>query len=194
MSETLSSLLEKRSSIEMMLMDNGGELTPEIESELGLTTENLAQKIDGYHAVLSKMEYGMAEIDAEIRRLQALRRAKSSAQKNLRSYLLAKMREFGLDSVEGTTCKVFRKATAPALRLDDEDVLLCGYESELESVTRDWPSWISTGGVVIVKDELRRVLREMQSGESQQEALAVDVSCVPAAGCSLVQGETVQFR
>ena len=73
---TLKEIYEEKGRIEDMLYESGGELTPEIEEALGLNEASLKEKIDGYHKVVVNMEYGMGEIDAEIKRLQTLKKVK----------------------------------------------------------------------------------------------------------------------
>lgn len=175
---TLSELLERQNEIEMALIDNGGELTPEIEEALGLTEENLKDKIDGYHSLMGKLEYGNNEIDAEIKRLQALKKTKENAVKRLKGHLYDRMVEYGIDRIEGKLCKVFRKGTAPAVKIEDEVSLLAPYTFDITAVKVDnaWPDWVKVS-VEVDKTKLKEVLK----GEE-------------VAGCSLEAGECIQFK
>lgn len=175
---TLSELLERQSEIEMALIDNGGELTPEIEDALGLNEGDLMEKIDGYHAIISKLEYGNAEIDKEMKRLQEQKKVKTNAAARLKAHLLDRMKEYGIDRINGTLCKVFRKSTPAAVKIEDAVGLLAPYEFDLSSAREDkkWPDWVKVT-VEVDKTKLKAALAD---GE--------------VAGCSLEKGECVVFK
>lgn len=174
---TLGDLMMNQQSLEMTLLENGGELTPEIESALDLNASNMAAKIDGYHRLITSMEFGDAEIDKEIKRLQALKKTKANAQKRLKEYLMMRMREFDIRSIDGVTCKVFRRATAPALKIEDEAALLGGYAFAMEEVSKMFPDWVKVD-ISIDRERLKAMAKEG----------------VLMAGVSLEKGETIQFK
>ena len=176
--EKLTDILAQKSEIEMELIENGGELTPEIEERLDLTEANLHSKIDGYHAVMAGLEYGNAEIDAEIKRLQALKKTKTNAVKRLKEYLLFLMQQFNIKSIDGAMCKVFRKATPEAVTIDDEDAMIERYKREIEGADISLPDWVKVS-VSIDKTALKAAMKNNDT--------------IPA-GVSLEKGETIQFK
>lgn len=175
---TLSEALAERQSLEMALYESGGELTPEIMERMDLNQDTITGKIDGYHSIMGAMEFGTAEIDAEIKRLQALKKTKSNSVKRMKEYLLFKMQEWGLQSIEGTTCKVFRKAATESTKIEDETALLGAYAFKLEEFMKDLPSWVKVD-ISVAKDELKKSIKE---------------TGVYPAGVTLEKGECVQFK
>lgn len=174
---TLSELLNERSEIENMLIESEGEITPEIAERLDANETDTRAKVDGYHAIIAKMTYGDAEIDAEIKRLQALKKAKANAVKNLKDHLLYNMQQTGETCLEGTTCKVFRQNTGENLVIEDESTLLSAYEFALEVVRQSAPAWVKYS-VAVDKTALKTAIK---GGDE-------------VGGCSLQRSEFVRFR
>ena len=140
---TLYELTAAQSAIEDALYENGGELTPELEAQLAETREALPAKIDGYNHILARLAGMEAAADAEIKRLQALKKTAQNAQKSLKGHLLNAMQTFGIEKIEGITCKVFRKANPASVTITNEDALLEPFLVwSLNGGLKDIPAWI----------------------------------------------------
>ena len=98
---SLYDLSQEQLDIERALEDAGGELTPELEEALGNNAEALSHKIDSYSAILRKNEYMNEAIDAEIKRLQALKKTNANKVKSLKSYIGYVMGTFGITKIDG---------------------------------------------------------------------------------------------
>ena len=98
---TLYGLTERMAAIEDELYESGGELTPELESELTETQESLMAKVDNYNALYQKLGAMAASAKSEIERLTKIKRTAEKAQENLKKRLLWNMNVFGLDKLEG---------------------------------------------------------------------------------------------
>ena len=94
-----------------VLIDNGGECTPEQEQELSITTENLEHKGRQYGYVVLQLESDVEQIDSEIKRLTALKKSRSNAVDRLKSTLSQAMQLFGINEIKTPTLKInFRKS------------------------------------------------------------------------------------
>lgn len=155
---SLWNLTSDLAAIEEALMENGGELTPEIEEALNANTEALATKIDGYAAVIRKQDAFLAAIDAEIKRLQALKKTRTNAAKSLKQYLLDAMQMHGIRKIEGATCTAsLRKSTA--LEVYDEEEVIGPYWPAIDALTKKLPEWI-TVKADISKPALRQAIED----------------------------------
>lgn len=128
---TLYQLTSEYQAIEDALIENGGELTPELEDLMNANTEALALKVDGYNKILRRMEGSEAALDAEIKRLTALKKTAANAQKSLKKHLKDAMEYAGLDKIEGTLCKAFLRHTT-STEVDNETFLQPYHASILE--------------------------------------------------------------
>ena len=175
---TLYELTAAQAAIEDALYENGGELTPEMEGQLAETREALPAKIDGYNHILARLAGMEAAADAEIKRLQALKKTAQNAQKSLKGHLLNAMQTFGIEKIEGSTCKVFRKTNPASVTITDEAALLQPFNDWLfGGVMDDLPAWIKVEAS-INKTALKDMLK---NGEQ-------------VYGAELTQGESVVIK
>jgi hypothetical protein len=84
---TLFQLTADMAAIEDALYETGGELTPEIEEALQETAQSLAVKTDSYNALMRKFSTQADVIDAEIKRLTAIKKTCQNAEKRLREHI-----------------------------------------------------------------------------------------------------------
>lgn len=116
---TLFELNEEALQIERVLEEAEGELTPELEEALNANQAAISTKIDTYNQILRKNELMNDAIDAEIKRLQALKKGNENKIKSLKGYIQYVMGVFGIEKIEGTFCKVTKRRTT-AVEVDDE--------------------------------------------------------------------------
>ena len=101
------------------LVDNGGELTPELEIELHLNKEQLQAKGLSYGYVVKQLESEVDIIDAEIKRLQAYKSSRNNAIERLKTSLTTAMQVYELPELKSPTLKIsFRKSES----IEVEDV------------------------------------------------------------------------
>lgn len=137
----LYELTAEQARIEALLEENGGEITPEIEEALTLTADALPTKVDGYGVVLRQFAATEAAADAEIKRLQAIKKVAQNAQRNLKDRVLYAMQSFGFDKLDGSLTKFSTRHTKSVEV--DEAVLLDKYKDKLEEFAETLPAWLS---------------------------------------------------
>ena len=137
----LYELTAEQARIEDLLEENGGEITPEIEEALTLTAEALPKKVDGYGVLIRQFAAAEAACDAEIKRLQALKKTAVNAQKSMKDRILYAMQTFGFDKLAGETTK-FSTRSSKAVDVN-EDVLLMNYREKIARFVSTLPDWIS---------------------------------------------------
>lgn len=161
MEMTLYQLTEQQAAIEDALYANGGEATPELEQMLAESKAALPAKIDGYNHILARMRSMEDACAAEIARLQALKKTAQNGQKYLKAHLLDAMQTFGIDKLEGSTCKVYRKATGPSVEITDDGLLWNAYAGDLAELQKRLPPWLSLER----KADKTAIKSALQSGE-----------------------------
>ena len=88
-----------------------GELTPELEQALIITQENLQEKAINYGYVIKNFESEVDIIEEEIKRLNALKKARQNAVDKLKTNISDAMQLFGILEVKAPTFKMnFRKS------------------------------------------------------------------------------------
>jgi hypothetical protein len=137
----LYQLTAEQARIEALLEENGGEITPEIEEALTLTAEALPRKVDGYGVLIRQFAAAEAACDAEIKRLQGLKKTAVNAQKSMKGRILDAMQTFGFDKLAGETTK-FSTRASKAVEVD-EDTLLARYREKIAEFAATLPDWLS---------------------------------------------------
>jgi hypothetical protein len=93
------------------LIDNGGELTPELSEALQITEEQLQNKSVAYSFVIKQMDADIDTIDAEIKRLQAAKKQREKASEYLKERIKHAMELFSIDEIKTPLVKInFRKS------------------------------------------------------------------------------------
>jgi len=98
-------------NLEAQLIENGGELTPEIETALQINKDELQHKSIQYGYVIKSLTDNVDTIDAEIKRLQALKKVNENVIDRLKNTLSNAMQLFGISELKTPTLKLsFRKS------------------------------------------------------------------------------------
>lgn len=97
--------------INEMLFESEGELTPELEEALTINEANLAIKAEDYATSILKFNATADMADAEIKRLQAIKKRCNNASERMKERIAGAMEVFGHDRLEvGTHRFSFRKS------------------------------------------------------------------------------------
>ena len=155
MSKTLYELTGQMKAIEDALEENGGELTEELEALWQETAESLPMKIDGYSQVIANYEAYSRNLDAEIKRLQALKKTSDNSAKRVKEHLKQAMLANGIQKLDGYQCKVSLSSTT-ATEVDEETVL-APYIARLERLML--PAWI-TAELKVSKTALKEAFKD----------------------------------
>ena len=161
-------------AIEEALEENGGELTPELEEVWQETAESLPMKVDGYNKVIANMTAYSKNIDAEIKRLQTLKKTADNSVKRVKEHLVDVMKQWGIVKLEGNYCKM-TLTTSTATEVDEETVL-APYRSRLAKL--DLPDWI-TADLKVSKTALKDAFKDKE---------------VTPAGVSFVENQSLRIR
>ena len=89
-----------------LLIENGGELTPELETRLQIAENDLKTKSVNYYHVIKQIEAETTLIDAEIKRLQELKKSRVNTVEKLENALLYSMNLHGIEKIDTETLKI----------------------------------------------------------------------------------------
>lgn len=88
------------------LQDNGGELTPELATQLEQLEGAFSDKAERVALKLLELQFEAGAVKQEIARLAALASSRERAAERLKSYLLACLEHAGLTTVEGSRVRL----------------------------------------------------------------------------------------
>lgn len=97
---SLYHILEEHLILQERLLECEGELTPELESALALTEEDLKVKAVSYGYVIKSFEDDAEAIDKEIKRLTALQERRKKNANRLKEAIKGAMQRFKIDKIE----------------------------------------------------------------------------------------------
>lgn len=93
------------------LIDNGGELTPELDLAMQITKDNFHSKSENYAFITRQFDSEMDIIDNEIKRLQQAKKVREKAIQRLKANIEMAMNTFEVDKIETPLIKIsFRKS------------------------------------------------------------------------------------
>jgi hypothetical protein len=98
---SLWQLTQEELSFINLMEDMGGELTDEIAEDLAIRRDNFQHKAEAYAKFILKLESEAEQAAAEIKRIQALKKAKENTVLRLKETLLAALMVFTEEDAKG---------------------------------------------------------------------------------------------
>lgn len=127
MKTTIFQIEQSYNQLAEELIENGGELTPSLEEQLAITEEQLQNKSVAYSFVIKQMDADIDIIDAEIKRLQNLKKQREKASEYLKERIKHAMDTFQIDEIKTPLVKInFRKSES--VEVDDVNQLPALYK------------------------------------------------------------------
>jgi uncharacterized protein YktB (UPF0637 family) len=80
-----------------------GEITAELETSLVINQEELQQKAINYAYVIKTVEYDISAIDEELKRLQAVKKAKNNVIDRMKESVVNAMGIYGMEKISSPT-------------------------------------------------------------------------------------------
>jgi len=149
--------------LETQLIENEGELTPELETALQINKDELQIKGIQYGYVVKSLEDNIDAIDAEIKRLHGIKKSSLNVVDRLKNTLSNAMQIFGILELKTATLKInFRKSEV--VIIEDLDLIDTKF---IKTVTTFKPD----------KMEIKNLLKrgEFVSGASLQNNLNIQI-------------------
>jgi len=100
-----------REAMEIASQLEEGEFTPEMETALAINQNELQEKAINYAYAIKSMEDDVTAINEEIKRIQAIKTAKSNAIDRMKEAVSNAMQVYGIDKVTSPTLNLsFRRS------------------------------------------------------------------------------------
>ena len=115
---TIYDLTQEQLMLNDLLLESGGEITPEIEALLTINRDNLETKIDSYCKAIKTIEAQESFAKAEIERLTKIAKSCSNSVKRMKESMLNALNIFELAMVDVGTFKVSIRSSS-AIAIDD---------------------------------------------------------------------------
>lgn len=112
------------------LEENGGEVTPELEEALSINREQLTNKGVNYALVIRQLSGESDMIDTEIKRLQAMKKAKDNALERLKTTIKDAMMLHGVDKIQGDIIRLSLRKSPASVIVENEDLIPDTYKIE----------------------------------------------------------------
>lgn len=154
----LFQLTADMAAIQDALWENGGELTPEIEEALTETDKSLVAKADGYGALIRSFDSAASSIDAEIKRLTALKKTATNAAERLKTRVLDAMQLNGFSKIDGTYTKFSLRRSERTIT--DDEAILAPYYFSIEAVRSTLPPYITLGDLKVNKTIIKEMIKK----------------------------------
>ena len=127
--KSLVEIVNQSRDIEQHLLENGGELTPEIEAMLALTDIQLPSKIDQYAYLLDRMSLIQDYYKQQAEKYAKFSKAAAQVQLRCKDNLHFAMAALNLREIEGFENKFKLVKSPPSVVIDDEHALDEKYKS-----------------------------------------------------------------
>ena len=129
---TLWQLTQEERSFIALMEENGGEVNDEIIEELAIRRENWQYKAEAYSKFILKLESEADQAAAEIKRIQALKKAKENTVLRLRESLLSALMVFTEEDAKGirrydTPLAKLSTRKSVAVEILDEQIIPADY-------------------------------------------------------------------
>lgn len=154
---SLFKITSEQVRINDMLMETGGELTPELEDALIINADNFQVKLENYATSIHRFDALEDAADAEIKRLTAIKKSAAGAKKRLKDTVAYAMEVFGYDKYDiGLHKYSFR--SSQAVNITDENLIPNNYikvetKIDKESLKRDLKAGLVIEGAELVTNK-----------------------------------------
>jgi hypothetical protein len=88
------------------VINNDGEITPELETALNINKEQLQSKAVDYCYVIKQLDYDCEQIDNEIARLNKLKKVRSNLTDRLKNTVSSAMQLYDVEKIETPLIKL----------------------------------------------------------------------------------------
>lgn len=157
---TLYEITADMAELQDAILENGGELTPEMEMRLDqLAGEVLPEKVDGYCRIIAEFDGEADMLKAEIDRLSAKVTARVNASDRLRKNLMAAFERIGETKIKTALFSVsVCKNSMPSVAVDDATTLPPTYqrikiEADKIALVKDWKAGEAMPNGVVVEQK-----------------------------------------
>jgi hypothetical protein len=135
--QTLMDLAAEANQLTQMLIECGGELTPELEARLDVNRELLFKKVDSYNFIMEQFEAQALLWKKRKDAMNAIQKRFESQVERLNDRIKLAMKEMGKDEIKGNLYRFKLVKSQPKLIIDDEATLPGQFKMIVQVTTTD---------------------------------------------------------
>lgn len=163
-SQSLRSLVFQSAQIEDRLLENGGELTPDLEQQLAILDVATPIKIDNYYGLMERFDVLQELFEKKSADMARVAQSFKNANARLKENLKNAMAIAQTNELQGNDYRFKLVATPPAVIIENEDAVPAAYKTVIPET---------------YKTDKKRIAEDLKLG-------------VPVEGCRLEQGVTLR--
>ena len=134
MKQSIYNIEQEYLELASAIIDNGGEVTEEQQQQLAINKESLEVKAVKYGYVIKDVENEVDAIDAEIKRLEAMKKTRENLIAKLKDTVSTAMNLYEIEEIKLQNLKInFRKYTAS--EIIDESLIPAKYKKKKVTVS-----------------------------------------------------------
>lgn len=131
MTQTLMVLVNEAMNLEKMMIESGGEITPEIEAALAVKEVSLPEKVDGYSYILDRMSDMEEHFKARAEFFKEAAKHCKAAHERLTYNIKYAMQEMGTNELQGHDVRFKLAPTQGTLAIQDEEMVPVEFKKEI---------------------------------------------------------------
>lgn len=159
-------LSQEAEALRLAIEEQGGEITPEQLAQLEVNAANAAEKVDYYYEQLTDAKALDEAIAAEIKRLQARRKANAAYMNAVKGRMVDYMESAGEGKVDGKKGLHYARLTTSHLVEVDEGLLLFPFEKDIQALAAQLEGLAR----VTVEADKTAIKARLQAGEDIEGA------------------------
>jgi hypothetical protein len=134
--QSLFELVAQSNGLTQMIIEAGGELSPELEKQLTQLDLSVAEKVDGYNFAIDRLALEASHWKSKADFYLKIAKACETAQARIKDSLKKAMLDLGKTEIQGNDIRYVLSNTQPKLELD-EKALDPAYKMEIRELVPD---------------------------------------------------------
>jgi len=134
--KSLVTLMRESDRLMQSIVENAGEITPEIETEIDVNAASISLKIDKYNFILERIDKEIEFFDCKERQMKTIKKSFESTKQQIRNRIKDIMLSKGIKELIGKEYKFVLSESQPKL-IVDESILPSEYKMQVVSYESD---------------------------------------------------------
>lgn len=123
--------LKHADNLENMLIESGGEITPEIQLEMSINPQTISEMVDVRYLGLERMDSSIEFFEKKIEEFKRISLSLKNAQKFILDSIKNHMIETGKKELTGSEYQFKLSSSAPKVMIVDQDLIPESYKNEV---------------------------------------------------------------
>jgi len=135
--KSLYLIVNEAMHLEQMLMESGGEITPEIDQALAVNSQALTEKVDGYQHIIERFEALCEHYKARSDFFKTIAGQCKTASDRLKDNIKGAMLEMGIDELKGQDMRFKLAPTQGTLIIKEPEMVPVDFKKEVVTTEID---------------------------------------------------------